>query len=131
MNIRIKATNITLSPVLSEYVNKGLSKVSKIVDDDPTVQCDVELGRTSQHHQKGDVFKAEIHVTGDGLDAYASVEREDLNLAINDVRDEIIRKIRSGKGKHLSYVRRSGARVKAMIKGIWPWGEGGWYNKSK
>ena len=131
MNIRVKTTNVTLSQALSDYVNKCLSRVSKIVSSDSTVQCDVELARTSKHHQKGDVFMAEIHIVGEGIDAYASVERKDLNLAIGDMRDEIVRKLKAGKSKHLSYVRRGGAKVKAMIKGIWPWGEGGWYRRRK
>lgn len=120
MNIRVKTTNVALSPSLSDFVNKCLDKVSGMIKDDSTAQCDVELARTTQHHQKGDIFKAEMHITGEGIDAYASVERQDLNTAISDVRDEIMRKIRSGKSKHMSYVRRGGARMKAMIKGLWP-----------
>lgn len=120
MNIRIKATNVMLSPSLSDYVNKCLGKVSGMIGDDTTAQCDVELARTTQHHQKGDIFKAEMHVVGANIDAYASAERQDLNMAINDVRDEIVRKIRSSRNKHMSYVRRGGARVKAMVKGLWP-----------
>jgi len=131
MNIRVKATNVTLSESLSDYVEKCLSKVAKAVGGDPTIQCDIELARTTAHHQKGDIFKAEIHLVGNGLDAYASVEREDLNLAVSDVRDEIINELRIGKSKRASYLRRSGARVKAMMKGVLPWGESGWYRRAK
>jgi ribosomal subunit interface protein len=121
MNIRIKATNITLSEQLSDYINKALSKVSKTVDSDPTVQCDVEVGRTTNHHQKGEVFMAEIHVVGTGLDAYARTEHEDLNAAITETRDEVMSKIRTMKGKRISFIRRSGARAKDMLRGLWPW----------
>ncbi|MCX6715564.1 MAG: ribosome-associated translation inhibitor RaiA [Candidatus Taylorbacteria bacterium] len=131
MNIRIKTTNVVLSPALSEYVNKCLDRVGNIVGEKTNVQYDVELARTTNHHQKGDVFMAEVHIVGGVIDAYASVERSDLNQAINDVRDEIIRELRSGKSKRMSYVRRGGARMKAMIKGIWPWGESGWYKRNK
>jgi len=131
MDIRIKTTDIVMSPALSDYANKCLDKVSKTVGDDPTIQCDLELARTTKHHLKGDVYCAEIHIVGEGIDAYASVDREDLNLAINDVRDEIVHKLRSDKGKRISYVRRGGAKVKAMIKGLWPWGACGWYRGRK
>ncbi len=131
MNIRVKATNVTLSPVMSEYVNKSLAKVEKAVGNDPAIQCDVELARTTAHHQKGDIFRVDIHIVGSGLDEYASADREDLNVAVMDARDEIIRKLRTGKGKRISYVRRSGARVKAMMKGLLPWGESGWYRRGK
>lgn len=129
MNIRIKATSVTLSDQLSEYVNRAMDKVSSTLEGDPTAQCDVELGRTTEHHQKGPIYKAEIHVVGEGVDAYATAEHEDLNAAITEVRDEILRKIRGTKGKRISFIRRSGARAKAIMKGILPWGEDGWYRR--
>ena len=93
--------------------------------------CDVELAKTNEHHQKGDIFRAEIHIVGPGLDAYASAEHEDLYAAIDEVRDEIVRDLRTKKGKRISYIRRSGARVKDMVKGMMPWGEDGWYKKGR
>ena len=68
---------------------------------------------------------------GPGLDAYASAEHEDLYSAIDEVRDDIVRDLRSKKGKRLSYIRRSGARVKDMVKGLLPWGEEGWYKRRR
>ncbi|MGC9605727.1 MAG: HPF/RaiA family ribosome-associated protein [Minisyncoccia bacterium] len=126
MNIRVKATNLSLNPSVSGYLEKRLAKIRKLVSRDPSVVCDVELSRTTDHHQKGDVFRAEIHIVGRGLDAYAAVMNEDLHLAVCGVRDEIVKEIRTGKKKHRSFIRRSGARVKAMMKGLWPWGERGW-----
>jgi len=121
MNTRIKATNVTLSPVISDYVDKRLQTVTKLVSHDPSVMCDVELSRPSSHHQKGDVFRAEIHIVGRGIDAYAAAEREDLYAAIDEMKDEIMREIQAHRGKRQSLIRRSGARVKSMVKGLWPW----------
>lgn len=121
MNINIKTTGVTLSPAISDYVAKRLKKVAKIAGRDPSVVCDIELGRTTEHHQKGNIFRAEIHIVGAGKNAYASAEEDDLYSAIDKVRDEILRELKSGKGKRISLIRRSGARVKNMIKGLWPW----------
>ncbi len=120
MNTRIKATNVTLSPAISEYVTKRLDKVSRLVGGDPSVMCDIELSRTTGHHQKGEIFRAEVHIVGAGLDIYASAEHEDLYSAIDDVRDEITREFHAKKGKRMSLIRRSGARMKEMVKGVWP-----------
>lgn len=109
-----------MTPALNEYVNQTLGKVSKLIDSDPTVQCDVEVGRFTNNHHKGDVFKAEVHIVGNGIDAYATSENQDLNQAILNTREEILSKIRSVKGKRLAYVRKGGAKVKAMVKGLWP-----------
>lgn len=129
MNIRTKATNITLSPAINEYLDKHTRKVAKLVGGNPAIQCDIELGRASDHHNKGDIFRAEIHIVGAGLDAYASAEREDLYSAIDTVRDEILHELKNRKDKRQSVMRRSGARVKAIVKGLMPWGEDGWYKR--
>lgn len=121
MNTNIKSTNITLTADISNYANKRLDKIAKLLRDDPSTQCDMELARASGHHNKGEIFKAEIHIVGAGKNLYAAAEREDLKAAVDDVRDEIIRGLRSVKKKRMAFIRRGGARVKMMIKGLWPW----------
>ncbi|MDE1974932.1 MAG: ribosome-associated translation inhibitor RaiA [Patescibacteria group bacterium] len=122
MNINIKTSGITLTPAITEYANKRLTKLEKLLGGDPSYMIDLELGKTSGHHQKGDIFRAEIHIVGKGKDLYAAEEDSDLYAAIDAMKDEIVREVRASKGKRLSLVRRSGARVKAMVKGLWPWG---------
>lgn len=121
MNIHIKTTNITLTDAISDYVNKRLDKIEKLTGGDPSIQCDVELARTTGHHHKGEIFRAEIHLVGAaGLNIYTSVEREDLYAAVDEVRDAVLREWNSGRKKHASRIRRGGARIKEMLKGIWP-----------
>jgi ribosomal subunit interface protein len=120
MNIHIKTTKITLTDAISEYVNKRLDKIEKLTSDDPSAQCDVELGRTTAHHHKGDVFKAEIHLVGaNGLNIYTSIEGEDLYAAVDQVRDAVVRDFTSTRKKQSSRIRRGGARIKQMMKGLW------------
>jgi len=123
MNIKIKTTGISLTPAISEYADKRIEKVTKMIGGDPSFICDVELAKTTAHHKNGDIFRAEIHIVGKGKDLYASAEDQDLYAAIDAMRDEIIRELRASKGKSLSFVRRGGAQVKAMMKGMWPWGK--------
>ncbi len=119
MNIRIKTTNISMSPAISQYVDTRLEKITKLIGSDPAIICDIELARTTGHH-KGDIFKADMHIVGPGLDAYATAQHEDLYMAIADAKNEILREVSGTKGKRISVIRRGGARVKAMMKGIWP-----------
>jgi len=121
MNINLKGTNISLTPAITEYTNKRLGKISKMLSWDTSAQCDVELAKTTEHHNKGDIFKAEIHIVAAGKNLYASVEKDDLYAAIDFVRDDILRELKASKGKRISLIRRSGARVKDMVKGLWPW----------
>lgn len=121
MKTNIKTSNITLTPSISDYVDKRLQKIVKIIGDDETVQCDVELGRTTHHHHKGEIFRAEIHLVGSGRNIYASSEKTDLYSAIDEVQSQILAEINAHKNKKISLVRRGGAKVKAMAKGLWPW----------
>lgn len=125
MNTNIKAGSITLTPAISDYVDKRLKKVADLLENDPALQCDVELSRTTGHHNKGDIFRAEVHIVGSGKDIYAAREESDLYAAIDLVRDEILREVKSKKAKQISLVRRGGARMKAMMKGLWPFGKKG------
>lgn len=122
MNIHIKTTNITLTDAISEYANKRLEKIANLIENDSSAQCDVELGRTTAHHNKGDIFKCEIHLVGSGINIYNSAEKEDLYVAIDEVQDDVMRELKAGKKKYTSRIRRGGAKVKAMMKGMWPWG---------
>ena len=125
MNTNIKAGSIELTPAISDYVDKRLKKISDLLGNDPALQCDVELSRTTEHHNKGAIFRAEIHIVGSGKDIYVAREETDLYAAIDIVRDEVLREVKAKKAKQISLVRRGGARVKAMAKGLWPFGRKG------
>ena len=122
MNTNIKSTNVALSTAITDYADKRFNKIAKLLDHDPATQCDIELARTTAHHQKGEIFRAEIHIVGAGKNLYAVAEKADLYAAIDGVRDEILRELKNQKEKRISFISRGGARVKAMLKGLWPWG---------
>src|SRR4051812_39775206 len=123
MNINIKATGIELTEAIRNYVDKRLEAVTKLLQDDPAAMINVEVGKTTQHHRHGDIFKADIHITGSQRDLFVASEQGDLYAAIDDVRDEAIRRITSSKAKRLSLVRRGGKRVKDIVRGIFRRGD--------
>lgn len=120
MKINIKTSSISLTPSISDYVEKRLQSIQRFFDGDTTAMCDVELARTTAHHKAGDIFRAEIHIVAKEKNLYASSEQDDLYKAIDIVRDEMLREVRSSKSKGISLLRRGGARVKDMIRGFWP-----------
>lgn len=121
MNTNIKTTNITLTDAIAQYVTKRLEKVDRLLAGDTAVQCDIELARTTAHHNKGDIFKAEAHIVGPGLNIYHASEKEDLYAAIDEMRDGVLREIKSSRQKSMSRIRRGGATIKNMMRGVWPW----------
>lgn len=118
MNINIKTTNISLTDAISDYTTKRLDAITQFFKDDMTAKCAVELGKTTNHHKNGDIFRAEIHITAKDKDLYASSEEEDLYKAIDMVRDEMLREVRTSKERKISLIRKGGAKIKNILKGF-------------
>lgn len=117
----IKATNIELTDSIREYVAKKIELLEKYIEvGDTSALCNVEVGKVTMHHRTGDVFKAEINLRVSGKNFYAVVEKDTLYSALDEVKDEIARALSSGKKKKESLVRRGGAKIKAILKGIIP-----------
>lgn len=120
MKINIKATNIELTGAINEYLDKRLSALDKFIEaDDDSAMCYVEVGRTSDHHKTGDVFRAEINLHWHGQAFRAEDESADLYSAIDLAKDEMLRELRSDKAKRVSLIKRGGARIKDMIRGMY------------
>lgn len=120
MNIKIKNTNIESNSIIEEYLYKRLDGLKKLINPhDESANVYVELAKTTQHHKAGVIFKAEInlHIAGKNFNAVA--EKEDLYVAIDEMRDEIMRDLRSWKGKQHSLLKRGGIKIKNIIKGLY------------
>lgn len=120
MKINIKATGIELTGAISEYVEKKIGSLEKYLEGNPGAVAQVEVGKSTQHHKSGDIFKAEVHLMGSGLDIYAVAEQSDLYAAIDVVKDEVSHKLSHVKGKRMAMARRGAQMVKDMIKGFNP-----------
>src|SRR3989344_3322819 len=118
MRLNLKATNMSLNEDIRSYLEKRLSNLGKLIDmDDPAVLIDVELGRSTKHHQSGDIFFAEINIHR-GKETFRSVShRPDIQSAIDNMRDDIAGELSSRKGKEISLSRRGGQLAKALLKG--------------
>lgn len=122
MKVNIKATGIELTPAIYDYVEKKLVAIDKyLTKGDGDMVVSVEVGKITQHHKSGEVFRAEVHITGAGYDEYASTEAEDLYSSIDLVKDEIVRELTSRKDKDLTLAKQGGRIVKSMMKGF-SWG---------
>ncbi len=131
MRLIIKATNFSLTPTLHEYIHKKIGKelnglLSDMLERDDavpggrdTVEAHVEVGKTTRHHKKGNVFRAEITLALPKKKVLrAEAEEWDVRVAIDRVRDEIYSEIRKWKEKKRTGVR-SGARVfKSRLKRV-------------
>lgn len=117
MNINIKATNMEITPAIREYVEKRVSSLSKF-ETKGELSGYIEIGKTTNHHKQGDVYKAEIDITVNSTNFFAVSETSDLYAAVDAAKDEITRKITSAKDRKQTLFKRGAVSVKKMLKGI-------------
>ena len=98
MQIDIKGTNLELTEAIKDYVNEKIGGLEKFFDQ--ILEARVDVGLTTKHHQKGNIFRAEVNLEVPQKHIIrAEAEREDLYMAINEVKDELQRQIKKYKEK--------------------------------
>lgn len=120
----IKGTGLELTPAIqaaAEKVAKALE--AHVESDDTSALAEIEVGKTTNHHRSGEIFRAEVNFHYRHGSLRAESEKEDLYAALTDVKDELLEILRSKKAKRVGVLRRSGLKLKNMLRGL-PWGRG-------
>jgi ribosomal subunit interface protein len=87
MDIKIKATKMEMTPALEQAVNEKFGNLDKYFDN--IIGCEVEIGKTTAHHHKGDVFRAEVNLEVPKKIIRAEAETDDLYKAMTEVKDKL------------------------------------------
>ena len=121
MKITTKATNITISPEIADYLDKKIKSFEKFIDaSDESIIIDVELGRSTRHHQTGDIFRAEFNLHMAGKSMRAVSETPDLHASIDEAKDQMLHELRNFKTKRQHFLRRGSQKLKEMLRGMRP-----------
>ena len=116
INTQIKTINMDLTDSLREYVEKRVSVFEKFSKGESSAY--VEVGKTTNHHKSGDVYKAEINLTLDGKVYRSKIETTDLYAAIDEAKDDLFVSVTSQKDRDQTLWKRGARSVKKMLKGI-------------
>lgn len=113
MNIIVKGTGFTLTPAIKDYVDEKVGGLEKFLThlDVSGVEARVEVGRITEHHHKGNVYRAEVNLILPGQMLRAEVESDDVYAAIDTVHDELKRQIIVNKSKKIDERRRASRRL--------------------
>jgi len=119
MVINTKTKQIELTPSLEEYVTQKIeatiTKLTKPEERD-SILCDVEIAKTTNHHQNGPFYYAEANLSLAGEQYRATAHAESPEAAIDQVKDELFREVDQGRAKKRDIVRRSALRLKNMLR---------------
>ena len=100
MRLDIKTTNLSLTPSLKIFIEEKILSLDKFLLDfnrQTDIPVWVEIGKTTQHHKKGQIFRAEAGIKLPKKLLYASAELPELHLAITELRSCLQQQINSYK----------------------------------
>jgi len=95
----LHATNVEMTEAMNTYATEKVMSLERIAQRFEPCDAAVEIGKTSEHHNKGDVFFAEINVTIPGNMLRARVVTSDLYAAIDQAKDDMKRQLVDAKEK--------------------------------
>ncbi len=96
MLINIKGTNLDLTPSIKEYIEMRVAPLEKYLGKSELgndIIARVEIGRTTRHHNKGEVYRAEINIDIRNNIARAESSLDDIRAAIDDVVGKVQRQL--------------------------------------
>ncbi len=114
MNIAIKGRNMELTSAIRDYIEQKLAGLERFVKNEGRVA--VEVGKTTNHHKHGKIFKADLHATVLGKEHFVSAESADLYGAIDDAKDELTRNLTGRRARAIALFRRGSQRIKKLLR---------------
>ena len=115
INKKITTSGIELSSKIEEYIDKKIATINKFVEDTEAAQVNIRIGKTV-HHQKGDVFSAEMDISFGKNYFRAEAQAGDLFSAIDIAKDDLTNDIAKSKSKHQKLFKRGHQKIKDIIK---------------
>ena len=92
MKINVKAAGFELTPSLNVYIENKLGTLSKLIkrfDEEGVAELWLDLSRTTRHHRKGEVFRAEADLRLPKKILRAQKEAGDIRAAIDMLKDTL------------------------------------------
>jgi putative sigma-54 modulation protein len=122
MRINVKGTNIELTDSIRDYVEKRVTNLGKLLqkieESGGEVNVHFEVGKTSNHHKKGEYFHTDCLINLDGKKFYHSADAEDLYAAVDALKESLFVDIQKYKDRKQTLLYRGARSVKKMMKGL-------------
>lgn len=112
MKINVKVSGFDLTPSLSVYIEDKLGSLSKLIkrfDEEGVAELWLDLSRTTRHHHKGKVFRAEADLRLPKKILRAQKEAGDIRAAIDMLKDMLHLEINKYKTRFGQFRRRKTA----------------------
>ncbi|MBI1907939.1 ribosome-associated translation inhibitor RaiA [Candidatus Uhrbacteria bacterium] len=89
----IIGTNMEVTEAIRAYVEQKLQSLEKFCERYNPCDVSADVGKTSEHHNKGKIFRAEFTMSIPGTTLRAESVEEDLYAAIDVAKDDLKRQL--------------------------------------
>lgn len=114
MQINFNYNNHEEAQALTAVTEQKLNTLEKFITGDQAVLCDAEFDKVAAN-QKGAVFHFAVNLQVDGELFRADATEESFEAAVDEVRDELDKKLRRSKSKKDSLGKKAGRALKRLI----------------
>lgn len=103
----VKGMNIELTEAIKTYVAKRSEGIAKRCSSfEPAAELEVEVGKDTEHHNKGAHYHCRMHLSIPGIMLDADNTEEDLYAAIDATTDDLKRQLKEHKDRALGAHRK-------------------------
>ena len=113
--IRTKGTGMTVTPKLEVLLEQKFSQLGKLIHTHEDARCEIELERVADH-KSGKIFRAEVNLYSGGKLFRAEATEEQIEQAIDTVRNELKHELQHASGKRQSLFKRGKQAIKDMMR---------------
>jgi ribosomal subunit interface protein len=109
--IAYKYNDVQDTQALTALTDQKLKPLDKFIAPEAKTSCEVEFERVGAG-QQGRIYRVDANLRVDGTLYRAEAVEESFEMAIDEVRNELDKKLRRSKEKSKSLLRRAGQQVK-------------------
>lgn len=118
MNIKVKGINIEITEAIENYAEKkaseALEKFSSLSGGN--ILAEVELSKTSGHHNNGEIYKTSIIVHGLAKNVFVEAVKDDLYAAIDEAKEKLENRLAEAKDKKKTISNKLALKFKNLFK---------------
>lgn len=117
MNITTKAVNYEASDAVLTLARERFGAAEKLLGDArDTALLEIELGRSTEHHKSGEIYRAEANLDAGGKLYRAEADADAIEKAIDKAANELLRELRSARSRTKRLIRGAGAKMKSLLR---------------
>ncbi len=113
--IQFKITNTDLEERVKDLLEGKFQSLEKYLGDETDLKCEVEFEKVTAQ-QNGNIHRVEANLYKGGKLYRAEATEDSFEKAIDEVRNELDKKMRRDNKRHNTLIKRGGQMLKGMMR---------------